>query len=454
MEKETHNERRSERGSGGMGSCEGAGREKTVQKHAKASDGTGRHSSSGKERAGGSRRGATDKMSADNSMRRIPDKMPSAGRHSGSDKDRAGRSRHRASGEKPAGAGKRHALIRIKLIVAAVLALLILICIIKVVVYVGGISRVHLTDEGLTHNERYKNCVVVHGIDVSAYQDEINWKKVKSGEADFAFVRAAYRNSKDGSLNEDEDFKDNMRKAHKAGLMTGAYIFSQALNEDEAVEEADYLLKLVKSYDVDMPLVIDFETVKDGRLEEAISSGSMSYASAYHDIVLAFCRRIESAGYESAVYANYNMLTNFMDSTLLDDEAVIWAAHYGGECGVEGDYRFWQCAEDASISGIEGNVDHDIWYIEPGKVYETKAAGIADAVSVSDLDISVDEEDCKLSNHRATPDVTVTYKGKKLRKGRHYELSYIRNQVNGTGYAVVRGIGKYKDWTAVPFSIE
>ena len=180
----------------------------------------------------------------------------------------------------------------------------------------------------------------------------------------------------------------------------------------------------------------------------------MPASSMYHDVVLAFCRRVEKAGYESAVYANYDMLTNYMDSTLLDDEAVIWAAQYGGACDVKGNYLYWQCAEDAAVGGIEGNVDHDIWYIEPGKVYSTSAKGKKDAASVGDCTVDFDESSYKLKNHRAKPEVTVTYEGKKLRRGKDYVLSFVKNTESGTGYAIVRGKKKYKDWIAVPFTIE
>jgi len=348
---------------------------------------------------------------------------------------------------------KRSYLVTLQMIASALLVLLVLVGILKLIFYIGGISRVKLSDEGLTHAERFKDHVVVHGIDVSEHQDKIKWKKVKSSGADFAFIRAGYRSAETGELKEDADFRTNMKKANKAGVMCGAYFFSQALNEAEAVEEAEFLLKLVKRYDVEMPLVIDYELYNGGRLQQKVEAGEMPASSMYHDVVLAFCRRVEDAGYESAVYANYDMLTHYMDSTLLDDEAVIWAAQYGGACDVEGNYLYWQCAEDASVGGIDGNVDHDIWYIEPGKVYSTLAKGKKDPASIGDCSIEFDEDSYKLKDHKANPEVTVTYDEKKLREGKDYILSFVKNTESGTGYAIVRGRGKYRDWIAVPFAI-
>ena len=341
-----------------------------------------------------------------------------------------------------------------KLILAAIIALLVIALIIKIALYIGGISRSHLTDEGLTHAIRYQNSIVVHGIDVSEHQDDINWKKVKSSEADFVFIRAGYRKGETGELVEDDEFEDNVKGATRAGIAAGAYFYSQALNEQEAVEEADFLIDIVDRYEIDMPLVIDFELLDGGRLQKAVEEGELPVASLYHDIVIAFCDRVEEAGYESAVYANYDMLTNYMDSSILDDYETIWAAQYGGVCQVKGDYMYWQCAEDAKVGGIDEPVDHDIWYIEPGKVYSTAAKGKKDSISIGECRIDFSEDSYKLKSHRAKPKVTVSYKGEKLHEGKDYILTLVKNTVPGTGYAVVRGIGKYKDWTSAPFTIE
>lgn len=348
----------------------------------------------------------------------------------------------------------RAGIIRVRIFVTAVVLLILLILVFKLVSYVGGISRVHLRDEGYTHARRFENCIRLMGIDVSAYQGEISWRKVKSSEADFAFIRAGYRKSDSGELFEDDFFRKNIKAANKAGVMCGAYFFSQALNEEEAEEEADYLIDLVKKYDIDMPLVIDYETIPDGRLQKAIANGDFYAASQFHDIVLAFCRRVEDAGYESAVYANYSMLTDNMDASLLQKDASIWVAQYGGRCDLKTAYSFWQCSETANIGGIKGQVDQDFWYVEPGKVYETRAKSKKKAVSIGDCEISFDSESYKLHNHLAKPKLTVTYNGKKLREGKDYELSAVRNQKSGTGYAVIRGIKKYKDRKAVAFTVE
>lgn len=349
---------------------------------------------------------------------------------------------------------KRAGLNRLTVLVVLFLLLLIAILVIKVISYVGGISRTMLSDEGFTHNAKYENCLKIKGIDVSLYQNKVHWKKVKSSGADFVFIRAAYRKSDTGELMEDDMFKENIKGASNSGIMVGAYIYSQALNAKEAEEEADFLVSLVKKYDIDLPLVIDYELYPGGRLVKAIENEELYAASQFNEIVTVFCRRVEEAGYESAIYGNYDMFTNYMDATLIDDKYTLWAAQYGPECHVEADYMFWQATDQAACGGITEAVDLDFWYIEPGHVYPTQAKGKKNQTSIGDCTFEFSEETVKLKNHRAEPELSVSLNGKSLKEGRDYEVSFIQNIAPGTGYAIVRGIKKYKDWTAVPFAIE
>ena len=339
--------------------------------------------------------------------------------------------------------------------------LLALIVIIIAVIRAAGSSSsntdVRMTDEGFTHASRYANCAVINGIDVSQHQGTgINWKQAKTSGADFVFIRAGFRDAEDGSLNKDENFDTNIKGASKAGLMVGAYFYSQALTPKEAREEADYLTDLVSNYDITLPLVIDYEIYPGGRLEQKIDAGELYAASFYHDIVIAFCREVEASGYESAVYANLDMFTNYMDAGLLQDSATLWLARYNETADLDANYMFWQCSNSAQAGGIEGDVDHDFWYIEPGKVYKTRGASDTDKtrISVGNCRISFQRTVTKVKNHRAIPKLGVTYEGEALKEGRDYTISYVHNTEPGTGYVILKGIGLFKNWMAVPYSTE
>ena len=316
-----------------------------------------------------------------------------------------------------------------------------------------------VTDEGFTHASKFADAVPLIGIDISEHQStDIKWKKVKSSGIDFVFIRAGYRGADTGSLHIDSSFETNLKAARKAGLMVGVYFYSQALDAKEGREEADFVLELLKSKDITLPVVIDYEIYPGGRLEEKINAGEMYAASFYHDAVLGFCKEVEAAGYESAVYANGDMLTNYMQADLLDDSATIWMAKYGSSADLDADYWFWQCTDSALAGGIDEKVDMDFWYVEPGKVYPTRAAtkGVKDEkrISIGECRVSPQEVSAKLHNFRATPKFGVTYDGRGLRNGKDFIATVIRNTEKGTGYIMIRGIGKYKDWVMVPFTIE
>ncbi|HHW94356.1 MAG TPA: hypothetical protein GX736_00260 [Mogibacterium sp.] len=330
------------------------------------------------------------------------------------------------------------------------------ILMVNVVSYVRTGSSIRLTDEGYVHAKRFVDNAVINGLDVSEHQgDDINWTKVKSSGVDFVFIRAGYRTAGKGELFEDKYFRKNIRGASKAGLMVGVYFYSQAINPDESVEEANYLLKLIKGYDIDLPVVIDFEIYPGGRLEKAISSGNMYAAYMYHDIVLSFCRIVKNAGYEPGIYANYDMFTNYMDAGLIDDQATLWVAQYGKSTALKSGYTFWQCSESAKVDGIEGAVDHNFWYVKPNKTYKTRAVNsYSKRVSVSKCDISFKKESYRLKKHRAKAKLIVQYEGKKLRKGRDYDVFFLNNTAKGTGYALIRGLNGYTGYIAKPYMIK
>lgn len=377
---------------------------------------------------------------------------------------KTGRSEEGSVRGRPSGGGKgsprrrasknRGSFNKFSLIVILAFLLVVAVLVIKVVSYIGGISHLKLSDKGFDHDKRYENCAKIKGIDVSEFQDEINWKKVKSSGADFVFIRAGFRSMETGELKEDADFRANIKAACRSDIMVGAYIFSQAINKKEAEEEAEYLMKLVRRYDIDMPLVIDYELIPGGRLEKAVASGDLFASGQFNDITEAFCRKVEKEGYESAIYGNYDMFTNYMDATLIDKNNNLWVAQYGGSCDVKADYWFWQATDSARLDGISGGVDMDFWYLDPGKVHPTRAKGKKKQTSIGKCEVKFADDTVRLKNHRALPDIRISYDGKKLRKGKDYEVSYVQNTEKGTGYAVIRGIRKYRNWTAVPFTIE
>ncbi len=193
------------------------------------------------------------------------------------------------------------------------------------------------------------------GIDVSKWNGEIDWDKVKKAGVDFAIIRAGYRGSKTGVIVEDPYFRINMHAAAASDVMTGVYFFTQATNEVEAVEEASAVLQLINDYHLDYPIYIDTEGAGgNGRADKL----DVETRTAVCD---AFCRTIENAGYRAGVYASRNWYHNNLKTRQLE-KYNIWLAEYRSVPLYQGYYKMWQYTSKGRIDGIKGNVDLDISY--------------------------------------------------------------------------------------------
>lgn len=193
------------------------------------------------------------------------------------------------------------------------------------------------------------------GIDVSKWNKEIDWDKVKNAGIEFSIIRAGYRGSVTGSLVVDPYFEANMKGAAASGIPVGVYFFTQAVNEVEAVEEASAVLELVRRYNISYPIFIDTEGAGGGGRADGLDPETRTL------VCEAFCRTIENAGYNSGVYASRNWYNNNLYTDRLDNYC-IWLAEYRSIPLYQGYYQMWQYTSKGAVDGIEGNVDMNISY--------------------------------------------------------------------------------------------
>lgn len=190
------------------------------------------------------------------------------------------------------------------------------------------------------------------GIDVSKWNKEIDWTRVKEAGVQYAIIRIGYRGSSTGALVADPLFERNLEGARQAGVPVGIYFFTQALTEAEAVEEASMVAALLEGRTLDYPIFLDVEG-SGGRadvLEPAERTNN----------ILAFLETIENQGYSAGVYANKNWLTNRIDAGRLTAYH-IWLAQYNkSEPDYEGRYDIWQYSSKGNIDGISGYTDMNI----------------------------------------------------------------------------------------------
>lgn len=201
--------------------------------------------------------------------------------------------------------------------------------------------------------------VVSHkGIDVSRHQGNIDWSRVAQDGVEFAFIRAAYRGYGTGKMEEDSYFDQNMRGAQAAGIKTGVYIYSQAITEEEVLEEAELVLEKVAPYQLDCPIVFDVERV-------AGANGRMNNITLEErtNLALLFCQTIEAAGYKPMIYHNTEMGALMIDVETLEDYDK-WFASYSETLYYPYEYKIWQYSQSGRVAGINTDVDLNIC-IEP-----------------------------------------------------------------------------------------
>ncbi len=205
------------------------------------------------------------------------------------------------------------------------------------------------------------NTVSIKGIDVSKYQGSVNWSKVRDAGVEFAIIRLGYRGMNQGTLEMDPYYKSNIKGATDAGVKAGIYFFSQAVNEKEAKEEAEYVLKNIKDYDVQYPVVFDTERITTGEAR----ANNLSRQERT-DICIAFCEEIKAAGYTPMIYANTKYMIMGIDLEQLGDYDK-WFAYYGNNLIFPYDFSILQYSESGSIPGISGAVDLNISFVDYSK---------------------------------------------------------------------------------------
>ena len=208
---------------------------------------------------------------------------------------------------------------------------------------------------------------VQEGIDVSGYQKEIDWQKVKDAGIKLAIIRCGGRfyGKNAGQIYNDSYFETNITQASSLGIDIGIYFFSAAITEEEAKEEAYWCINELKKYNMQDKckyIAFDFEVYKQGRAEKL-------KLDQLNKNAIAFLSKVSKNGYIPLLYGNPNYFKNYYDvNSILKKvpECKIWLAHYtkSGEITTyEGNYDIWQYTSTGTIDGIEGDVDLNLIYL-------------------------------------------------------------------------------------------
>lgn len=200
---------------------------------------------------------------------------------------------------------------------------------------------------------KYKKENTSIGIDVSRWQGNVDFKKVKESGIEFVIMRMGYQKNPNDEYELDPKFNEYYKQAKEAGLKVSVYVYTVALNESDGIKCAKWVLKNLNGDKLDLPIAFDWENWKDFK----------NYNTSIHDLshsYLAFENEIKKHGYESMLYSSKYYLENvWMDF----DKSNIWLAHYTSNTDYKGKYMLWQMTSLAKIDGIPQNtVDIDILY--------------------------------------------------------------------------------------------
>ncbi len=217
-----------------------------------------------------------------------------------------------------------------------------------------NIDQFRLDDNQIMNYYENGNVISHKGIDVSRYQEKINWEKVADDEVEYAFIRLGIRGYSTGEILEDSTFQANIKGALDNDIDVGVYFFTQAISEEEAREEAEFVLDTLEPYSINYPVVLDVEAVSSAN---ARTAGLTKEERTQYCI--AFCETIREAGYKPMIYGNLKTFMLMLDLEKLE-EYDKWFAYYDEELYYPYDFKIWQYTDSGRIDGISGDVDINI----------------------------------------------------------------------------------------------
>ena len=191
------------------------------------------------------------------------------------------------------------------------------------------------------------------GIDVSKWQGEIDWEKVKNAGAEFVIIRMGYQTDYDGENVIDPYFVANIEGAKRVGLPVGIYYYSYAKNIKQAKEQAEWVKEQIKQYEIELPIAFDWESWN------SFNKAGMSFYTI-NKAANVFLDTLVENGYKGLLYSSKNYLEKIWNPTKHDT----WLAHYTSQTNYQGKYSIWQMCDTGRIDGINTNVDVDIMYME------------------------------------------------------------------------------------------
>ena len=214
----------------------------------------------------------------------------------------------------------------------------------------NGVKNVTLFSDVI---KDYKNDNTQIGIDVSKWQGDIDFSKLKNAGVEFVIIRIGSSTGINGENFIDSKFIQNIKNANSVGIPVGVYFYSYANSVDRAISDAKWIIENIKDYKVELPIAFDWENWGSFNTYELSFFGLTIMAKRFMDTV-------NDAGYDAMLYSSKTYLENIWMSV----DYPVWLAHYTKNTNYAGDYSYWQICSNGKVDGINGDVDIDIRYID------------------------------------------------------------------------------------------
>ncbi len=299
------------------------------------------------------------------------------------------------------------------------------------------------------HNGRFTGNLIVNGVDISDWQSKnCNFGKAKTAGVDYSIMRVTWSSygKSNLSLHNDDNFYSQYKNAKSNGVMTGAYVFSQAKNATEAKKEAEFAIKRLRALgigpeDMNLPVYMDYEFAGGvlGRMH-GISRTAATNAA------VAFCNTIKAAGYTPGIYANTSFFSSYIVTSQLAPDVDLWCAQYYKRNQSSVNYTKWQYSSSAKIdgmlsyTGVQGRIDVDFWYLNKNNAQSSVVTKITGKTTLSVADAKA-------------PKFKLYSGSKQLKEGRDYSVGGIRNNKKGNAYIYIKGIGAYGGYALIPVKV-
>ena len=200
--------------------------------------------------------------------------------------------------------------------------------------------------------KKYKTANTEIGLDISKWQGDIDFDKLKAAGVEFVFIRVGVAGGQGKENNVDVKYEYNIKEANRVGIPVGIYFYSYADSKNRAIEDAKWVIEHIKDYKIDLPVAYDWE--RWGAYNEY-------HQSIYHltENAKAYLDTLKNAGYDGLLYSSKTYLENIWYDTGYD----VWLAHYTKQTSYKGPYTYWQMCSDGKVDGIDGAVDINIRYL-------------------------------------------------------------------------------------------